>query len=531
REGEGQSVRRVLFGERISDDKNERSESIESQHEKLSRRAETEGVTVVGVARDLSVSGGVDPFTRKSLGPWLTDENLGKWDELWVSTADRLSRDQRHFLSFVMWAQDHNKRILVMDDPEFNRQMRDEDGLGLFILHTKALGPAAELKRIKQRVKESHERRRYTTRWPGGLAPFGYVPVKRFVDGRTATFLEKDPDMAQVLHEMRRQILEGQSFLGVAKYLNAKGELTARNRAQVRRGKPVSSRRGQAEGVPEQWGVSSVKDLLTDPACLGYKKHQGKVLYDSQEQPIQLADPIFTAEEWQSLQTAIEARQQTTQRRVNNTAPLYGLVYCMTCGSRARHKTAKKRNDKIYRYYVCGAWPKETECAGSVRAETVEEFIELEFLQRYGMEPVTERVWVPGTDNTRELEDVRKRISRLRELYVDGEFEDNPKEYKDRMHALRTREAELAAEPVVEGHWQEKATGQTFLELWGSLDLEGQRKQLIKSGYRIEVGRGTFRITPDPETWEDKKARLEGLGYVLRDNRWVRPDTAQTSGE
>ncbi|MGA5880183.1 recombinase family protein [Streptomyces cellulosae] len=504
-------MRRVLFGERISDDKNERSESIESQHEKLSRQADKEGVTVVGTAVDLSVSGDVDPFTRKALGPWLTEENLSKWDELWVSTQDRLSRDDIHFLRFVFWAIEHNKSVMVLDDPGFNEQMHSRTGR--LLLHAKGLGPAMELDRIKARVKESHERRRYTTRWPGGLAPFGYVPAKRFVEGRTATFLEKDPDMARVLHEMRRQIIAGQSFLGVAKYLNAKGELTARNRAQVRRGKPVSSRRGQAEGVPEQWGVSSVKDLLTDPACLGYKKHQGKVLYDSQEQPIRLAEPIFTDEEWQSLQTAIEARRQTTQRRVNNTAPLYGLVYCMTCGSKARHKTAKKR-DRIYRYYVCGAWPKEAECAGSVRAEAVEEFIELEFLQRYGMEPVTERVWVPGTDNTRELEEVRKRISRLRELYVDGEFEDNPKEYKDRMHALRARRAELEAEPVTEGHWQEKATGQTFLELWGTLDLEGQRKQLIKSGYKVHVGRGTFRITPEPETPEERTARLTRLGYM-----------------
>lgn len=496
-------MRRVLFGERISDDKGERSESIESQHEKLSLRAETEGVTVVGVARDLSVSGDVDPFTRKSLGPWLTEENRGKWDELWVTTFDRLSRDDMHAHALMVQVLKWDKTLVVLDNPGLDFRTPE----GRAIAYVQSIGPARELLRIKARVKESHERRRYTTRWPGGLAPFGYVPDKRFVDGKTATFLEKDPDMSRVLHEMRRQIIDGQSFLGVAKYLNAQGELTGRDRARVRKGKPVSNYCGKGEGVPEKWGVSSVKALLTDPACLGYKKHQGKVLYDSQEQPIQLADPIFTEEEWQSLQTAIEARQQTTQRRVNGTAPLYGLVYCLTCGSKARHKVAKKKN-ATYRYYVCGAWPKEAECTGSVRAEEVEEFIELEFLQRYGHEKVTERVWVPGTDNTRELEEVRKRISRLRNLYVEGEFDDNPKEYKDRMHALRKREAELAAEPTVEGHWSEKDTGQTFLELWGSLDLEGQRKQLIKSGYKVHVGRGTFKITPEPETWPERKKRL-----------------------
>ncbi|WP_112470184.1 recombinase family protein [Streptomyces triticisoli] len=515
-------MRRVLFAERISDDKNERSDSIESQHDKLSRRAETEGVTVVGTAVDLSVSGDVDPFQRKELGPWLSEENLSKWDELWVSTQDRLSRDDIHFLRFVFWAIEHNKTVMVLDDPGFNEQMHSRTGR--LLLHAKGLGPAMELDRIKSRTKDSHERRRFTTRWTGGIPPFGYRPVKRYVEGKTATYLEQDPDMVKVLHEMRRQILDGQSFFAVAKYLNEKGEYTARDRARLRRGKPVH-RRGAAEGVPERWGETTVKALLTDPALLGYKKHQGKVLYDSQEQPIRLADPIFTDGEWSTLQAAVEARTKTKVRRVNRTAPLYGVVFCGTCGSKAT-QSARKYKDTEYRYYVCAAWPKEDRCRGvRVRAEEVEEWLELEFLQRYAHEKVTEKVWVPGTDNTKELEVVRKRISRLRNLYVDGEFDDNPKEYKDRMHALRTREAELAAEPVVEGHWAEKDTGQTFLELWGTLDLEGQRKQLIKSGYRVEIGRKTFNISPEPLTWPERKAQFERLGLVpTKNGRWVRPE-------
>jgi DNA invertase Pin-like site-specific DNA recombinase len=487
-------VRRVLFAERISDDKNERSDSIESQHDKLTRRAETEGATVVGTAVDLSVSGDVDPFQRKELGPWLADENLSKWDELWVSTQDRLSRDDIHFLRFVFWAIEHNKSVMVLDDPGFNEQMHSRTGR--LLLHAKGLGPAMELDRIKARTKDSHERRRFTTRWTGGIPPFGYRPVSRFVEGKTATYLEQDPEMVTVLRFMRQQILDGQSFFAVAKSLNEKGEYTARDRARIRKGKPVH-RRGAAEGVPEQWSETTVKSLLRDPALLGHKKHKGEVLYDSQGQPVQVAEPIFTDDEWKSLQAAVEARIQTKVRRVNGTSPLYGVVWCGKCGSKAVHKSSI-HGGVDYRYYTCGAWPKENRCLGiSVRAEEVEGWVEIYFLDRYGNQPVTEKVWVPGTDNTKELESTKKRISRLRHLYVEGEFEDNPKEYKDRMHALRTREAELAAEPVVEGHWSEKATGQTFQELWASLDLEGKRKQLIKSGYRVEVGRKAFRETPE----------------------------------
>jgi hypothetical protein len=144
--------------------------------------------------------------------------------------------------------------------------------------------------------------------------------------------------MVKVLHEMRRQILGGQSFFAVAKYLNEKGEHTARDRARIRKGKPVH-RRGAAEGVPEQWSETTVKSLLRDPALLGHKKHKGEVLYDSQGQPVQVAEPIFTDDEWKSLQAAVEARIQTKVRRVNGTSPLYGGVWCGQCGSKAVHNS------------------------------------------------------------------------------------------------------------------------------------------------------------------------------------------------
>ncbi|MBA2813048.1 recombinase family protein [Streptomyces sp. KM273126] len=524
--GEGNGVRRVLLAERISDAKGERSESIEAQDEKLRARADQEGVHIVGTAVDLSISGDVDMFDRPSLGQWLTPEGLQKWDEIWVSTQDRLSRDDKHFLAFVLKVIEWQKKVTVLDDPQFNEQMHTPEGL--LILHAKALGPAKELARIKARVTESHERRRFTARWHGGFPPFGYRPVSRFENGKTATYLEQDPKMVEVLHEMRRQVIEGQSFLGVAKYLNAKGVLTARDRARLRKGKPVKSRKG--EGIQEKWAETTVKNVLTEESTQGLKRYKGEVLYGPDGEPVRLAEPVFTDEEWESLQAAIERRTMTKTRRVNKTNPLYGVTFCSECGSKAVQKSFT-RGDLTYRYYVCGSFPKEDRCKGSVRAEQVEEFMELEFYQRYGLEPVTERVWVPGTDNTRELEDVRKRIIRLRDNYEAGAYDDDQEGYKSRLHALRTRRDELAAEPVVEGHWSEKDMGMTYGELWPTLDLEGQRKQLIKSGYRILIRKGTFKITPEPEPWQEKKARLEGLGYVLQDNRWVRPDTAQTSGE
>lgn len=523
-------MRRVLLAERISADRGERSESIESQHDKLTRHAAAEGVTVVGVAQDLSVSGDVDPFTRKSLGPWLTEENRGKWDELWVTTQDRLSRNDEHTHEFLRRVvRQWGKKVVILDNPNLDFHTP----AGRAIAYVQSIGPAMELDRIRTRIKDSHERRRFTTRWGGGIPPFGYRPVSRFVEGKTATYLEQDPAMVAVLHEMRRQILTGQSFFAVAKDLNAKGEHTARDRARLRRGKPVH-RRGAAEGVPEQWSAGTVKNLLKDPALLGYKKHKGEVLYDSQGQPIQLADPVFDEDEWQSLQTAVEARTKTTVRRVNGTSPLYGVVWCGECGSKAAHK-GSIHGGVEYRYYVCGAWPKEDRCRGvSVRAEEVEGWVEIYFLERYGDQPVMERVWVQGTDNTKELEEVRKRIDRLRRDSVAGLWEDDQEGFRSLMASLMARRDELAAQPVVEGHWSEVPTGQTFQQLWAGLDLEGKRLQLAKSGYRVEVGRKTFAVTPEPETPAEVLQRLRAEGadeQALEEVAEVLRKTGHLSGE
>ncbi|AZM79079.1 recombinase family protein [Streptomyces sp. KPB2] len=501
-------MRRVLLLERISDAKGERSESIEAQDEKLRRHAESEGATIAGVAQDVSVSGDVDPFQRKSLGPWLAEENLSKWDELWVSTQDRLSRDDRHVYLFVDWCLKNNKKVIILDDPDFNKNM--STAAGRTMIQVRAMGPAMELERIKIRVAESHERRRFTARWHGGFPPFGFRPVSRFEDGKTAAYLEHCPDMVAVLQEMRRQIIDGQSFLGVSKWLNSNKILTARDRARLRKGKPVKSRKG--EGVQERWSETTVKSVLTNESTQGLKKYQGKLLYDPEGAPVRLAEPIFTDDEWTSLQAAIQQRTMTKAKRVNRTNPLYGVTFCGICGAKAVQKS-HTRGDRTWRYYICGSFPKEDRCKGSVNAYELEEWLEVLFLQRWFHEPVTEKVWVPGTDHSRELEDVRKRIVRLRDNYESGAYDDDPEGYKSRLHALRTRRDELSAEPVVEGHWSEVPTGKTYGELWPTLDEEGRRKQLVRSGFRVELSNGTFEVTdPVPETPEERRARGIRLG-------------------
>ncbi|MDH6705378.1 site-specific DNA recombinase [Kitasatospora sp. MAA19] len=495
-------LRRVLLAKRISDDKGETSESVADQDRKLRARAHEEGAIIAGHPEDLSVSGDVDPFHRPKLGPWLQEHNLDRWDELWVTTQDRLSRSEPHVMALVFEVLKWGKLIVVLDDPEFTRQMQTPEGRA--ILHVKSLGPHKELERIKQRVQDSHDRRRYTTRWPGGIAPFGYKIVHRFEEGRTAAFLELEETAVAELHQMRSQMINDRkvTFSKIAQRLNTEGVLTARDRARVAKGKPVKARGGEP-GTREQWSETSIRLLLTDEACLGYKKYRKEVIHDAQGNPIVMAPAIFTQEEWSTLQAAVGRRRNTTERRVNATAPMYGVAYCENCESKAvhkvTHKTTKAGGETQYRYYQCGAWPKEKRCRGyTCRAEIVEEMVEIHFLQQYGHTEVTKRVWMPGSDSSQELAEVIKRTDRLRRQDEEGDWDKDRAGYRSRMDGYKARRTHLEAMPHVPAGWVEQGQGLTYLEQWSQLDQDGRRQQLIDSGFRMLIGQQTVRLAKAP---------------------------------
>jgi DNA invertase Pin-like site-specific DNA recombinase len=488
----------VLLAERISYSRDETSESIEAQDARLRAKAAEEGARIVGITADVSVSGDVDMFDRPALGEWLAIDKREEWDELWVTNQDRLSRSEPHFMSFVFKMLEWNKEIHVLDDPEFTKQMQTPEGRA--ILHVKSLGPHKELERIKKRIQDSHDNRRHTNRWPGGIPTFGYRIYKKYENGREAAYIELDEEMMVWLHRMREWAIEGVPHVTIAERLNDGNVLTARDRARIARGKPTKSKaalRKDDEESREHWSNGSVKALLTNQALLGYKKYRGEVLRDENGDPKQIADPVFTTQEWESLQAAIQARLVATARRVNMTSPMYGVAICSGCGSNANHKFSRNQKDRtgsdtVYRYYTCGNWPNGNRCKGvSVRAEIVEEMVEVLFLQRYGHERVTKRVWVAGSDSARELEQVEAKIRRLMRQDEEGDWEDDRAEYRTRMDRLKERRKELRALPVVKSGWVEVDQGMTYLELWTSLDLEGKRKRLLESNFRMMVGKRT----------------------------------------
>src|SRR6266516_3011919 len=71
-----------------------------------------------GTAADADVSGGVSPWKRPDLGPWLTDPaKIASYDGIIASALDRLGRSARDLAQLRDWAEDNGKQLIVISPP------------------------------------------------------------------------------------------------------------------------------------------------------------------------------------------------------------------------------------------------------------------------------------------------------------------------------------------------------------------------------------------------------------------------------
>jgi site-specific DNA recombinase len=471
---------KVLFAERISSDRPD-SDSIEAQDIKLETRAaelRSQGrqIDVIGKAVDRSVSGDIDMAERPELGQWLTQEGRSQWDELWVTTQDRLSRNDMHFMSLVFKTIEWGKVLIVLDDPALDLTTPE----GRAIAHVKAIGPHRELLRIKDRCKDSHERRRHTPRWHGGIPPYGYTTERVIWEGgKEGNVLVLDEYMTSVLHEVRRWLVEDDSetFHSCADRLNSRGEPTGKDMWRQRKKRPMKG---------TKWTGGNLKQLLTSPSNLGIKLDGRKPMYNRDGSPFIIAEPVFDTEEWDELQAAIKEREVVKTRKLG-TSPLLGVTFCAKCGKSALQVvTNPQRPGGGNRYYRCMNNVKR--CPGVImRADDIEQIVEDSVLEKIGEADVPRKVWEAGADFTRELEDLDKMISRLRSDREAGLYDDDEEYFRSTMKGYMERRKELAKLPQKPSGWQYYDTGVTYRQAWEKANTQERRKILIDAGIKFFV--------------------------------------------
>ncbi|WP_432117954.1 recombinase family protein [Streptomyces sp. bgisy032] len=484
-------TQRALLAARISVDTDE-STSIPRQLEKLHTWAQRLGHEVAGVVEDRSVSGSVDLPERPSMGPWLTEEGREKWDVLAVTTQDRLSRDDLHFMAFVKNVLDWGKTLVVLDDPSFDIATET----GRLIAYAKATQAAAELRKIRQRVADARDYLRRNGLFAGGTTPFGYLYADS-PDGRHYV-LVPEAKYAKLLKEISERVRAGVSTNQVARELNDKGVLTWRDYLRELRGKDPRRRNGTALTEPKgtNWSPQVVQRILKHPACAGFLAYKGEPYEDDQGNLVMATEyPILTNTEWQATVAAIKSRGVSDIRRTNQASLLTGVARCGECGARMfchrLKKTLATGEVKTYRHYSCTARSKGMPCSSPARIpeDLLNDVFEEALLSRLGELPEVVKVTEPGEDHTAELDQVTARLLRLEKDYENGRYDEPEKEESYwRMHGNLTRkQKELKAKPVRPAVTRYVETGLTWAQKWGGMRTEQRRDYLTGRDVRVYV--------------------------------------------
>jgi site-specific DNA recombinase len=430
------------------------STSVERQRELIEQWAKMNDHTIVGWAEDVDLSGSVDVLDgrrKTELGEWLRNRQP-EFDCVAVWKLDRLSRSTVNLNRLFVWCSDHGKTVVSVTE-----SIDLSTPIGRLIANVLAFLAEGELEAIKERTKASRKKLVESGRWPGGPAPFGFESVK-LLDGGFK--LEPREDQAAVIRRIYRDIVSGLSMEAVAKRLNAD---------------KVPSAQGTA------WRSSVLFVMMESKLLLGHSTYKGQTVRDAKGSPVMVSDPILSQDEWDQLQAAIAARRlPSATKRTQNTSPLYGVIFCHSCGSMMYHR--KYKGEYKYEYYMC---PKS--CGRMIHAAAINTVLERVFLSEAGAGKVRERVYVPAESHEDELSEAKKGVEELSALFGVVTSDTVRKQLTAQLTALDARIAVLESMPSRESRWEYRDTGETYAEAWQSADTAGRRELLVKSGITLSV--------------------------------------------
>jgi DNA invertase Pin-like site-specific DNA recombinase len=370
--------------------------SIESQTEDIRAIARYRNATVVHVAVDDGVSGGLSPFSRGGLGEWLTDPLVGTWDTLAVSKLDRLTRSLLDFAGLIRWAEAHHKNIVSRAE-----NIDLSTPAGRMMAQIVVLFAEFERARMAERQSANKEHRRQNGAWGSGRAPFGYAKVRR----GNLLYLAPHPVHADLWEQGADKLTGGVTATAVGRWLS------------------------EATGMT--WDASRVTRLYRNPVYAGYitrqkvtgkdasgklvhARHEAEVVTDSDGRPVTHDAPLITGEKWRELQSALD-RGSVTRQNPAAVRELSGVVMCAECGDVLSYQQQHREWGSRYRHY--GRNPEARKCRKGGAATLDAAVIEAEFTEQFLAEHGERRMVRKVTEG----EDLGHAIGELEERRADVE--------------------------------------------------------------------------------------------------------------
>lgn len=430
--------------------------------------AAANGLSVVGYFEDLGVSASVTPFERADLGPWLS-ERKDEYDVIIWSKVDRAFRSSKDCADVAYWAEQNRKRLVFTDDGIVLDYREDPNSFGgmmaKFFLTIASLFGEMELRRFRSRASDSHRELKTRDRWASGVPPLGFQTVDH-PSGKGKT-LATDPEGKAILHDMANRLLAGESYTSIANHLNVTGARTNMSRAS---------------GREARWTVDNVIRALTTLRTQGIKMSGDQPVLDADGEYIRMAEPTFDDDMWTQIQSKAAERAVNGKRRAVSDNPILGVGFC-ECGASLTRKTRH-----VHTYYRCGRTPQACKGIG-IKSDEAHGLLLSIMTKTFGDMRATRRVFVPGSDNSAELEQTNATIRRLR-AESDAGLLTTPEDEADWLQRLKVqteKRDKLTAEGNSPARWDIVQEVETYGEKYANANDIERRDILRNAGIRLTL--------------------------------------------
>ncbi|MEU9942301.1 recombinase family protein [Streptomyces lavendulae] len=427
--------------------------------------AREKGYRVVGVASDLNVSATkVPPWKRKELGEWLNNR-APEFDALLFWKLDRFIRRMTDLSTVIEWCERYGKNLVSKNDAI---DLSTTVGRIMVTL----IGGIAEIEaaNTSTRVTSLWDYARTQDSWLVGKPTYGYVTMK--ADGKPALAIE--PNAHKALHWARRMALRGVSARRMALCLVRSGLMSA--------------------GLT----TSTLLRRLRNPALMGYRveedkqggKRRSRLVLGNDGKPIRVGPPIFTEEEFETLQAALDRRgKNQPTRQTGGATQFLGVLICADCST---SMTVQKNmsNGRSYNYLRCG------KCKGgglgAPNPQDVYDVLVGDVLRVLGDFPVQVREYAKGAEARAEVKRLEDAISYyMAELEPEGRFSKTrfTRERAEKTLDKLTGDLNAIDPETTQDRWALVHNGKTFRETWEAGGMEAMAEDLRRVGVTCEVTR------------------------------------------
>jgi site-specific DNA recombinase len=311
-------------------DQSGESQSIGNQRAFLLRYAAEHGMAVYDIYADDGFTG--TNFDRPAFRRMIADIERGVIRTVLVKDLSRLGRDHIDTgYYFERYFPARRVRFIAVNDAIDTEADTAGNDMGLF----RAAFNDLYAKDISKKVVSALQSKKKNGEFVGATPPYGY---QKAVNAKNR--LEIRPKQAAVVRQIYRWFLEGESYIGIARRLDANGI------------PPPASGRG--------WNDTTVKRILTNPTYMGNvtQNRTRKVNYKIKQRrtlpPREWITVPDTHEAIVSRRVFDEAQGIAARRSRHPSGAahiLSGLLFCGDCG--ARMDFIRRGN---YSYVVCSRW-------------------------------------------------------------------------------------------------------------------------------------------------------------------------------